>query len=499
MTPGISVDAPASESNLVAVPDFAPVVDFAQGFPSAEMVSSAAALLRSPSDCPPGRHSHDTAEGPTWRITVGPGVVAVNRRDYARAERTHERAVAARRLGADLETAQMWLDSDLAHAEHAMMIAGHVGDWAAAETAGARADTLSAAIAARDSDWTAPRVITSWSRKSRARMTRRLAELDYAPLFSGGLMPAMVTLTYPGDWLPVAPSAKVSFGHVTALQKRFERAWGYRFPGTWKREFQTRGAPHYHFLMTPPRGGVHVVGDRPMVGVGRPAPRPRGFIGPMPEAERRLIGPLPSLGCEGFREWLARVWAEIVGSESCGAPEAVWEWSSVQGKRVIVCCERHRHVRAGTSVDYAEGARARDPKRLAIYFSKHGAYSAKEYQNEAPPEWVEAGSVGRFWGVWGLDTATAEVEVTPDKAFAASRTMRRWQNANGYRVQREVRRKVYREVLDPTTGELTLKWKWTTRRSGVWSGARMRGSAGFVVVNDGAVFASQLSRYLDQV
>jgi non-canonical (house-cleaning) NTP pyrophosphatase len=49
------------------------------------------------------------------------------------------------------------------------------------------------------------REITEWSRKSRAAMCRTFAELDYTPLVESGRVPAMVTLTYPGDWECVAP------------------------------------------------------------------------------------------------------------------------------------------------------------------------------------------------------------------------------------------------------------------------------------------------------
>jgi hypothetical protein len=39
------------------------------------------------------------------------------------------------------------------------------------------------------------------------RECRTFAELDDTPLVEGGRVPAMVTLTYPGDWESVAPKA----------------------------------------------------------------------------------------------------------------------------------------------------------------------------------------------------------------------------------------------------------------------------------------------------
>ena len=41
-------------------------------------------------------------------------------------------------------------------------------------------------------------------------MVKRLCELDYLPLYASGRLPAMVTLTYPGDWQTVVPTGAVS-------------------------------------------------------------------------------------------------------------------------------------------------------------------------------------------------------------------------------------------------------------------------------------------------
>jgi hypothetical protein len=64
----------------------------------------------------------------------------------------------------------------------------------------------------------------------------------------------MLTLTYPGDWLIVAPNAEVVKRHFQALCKRYGRAWGEPLIGPWKLEFQRRGAPHFH-ISTPRRWG----------------------------------------------------------------------------------------------------------------------------------------------------------------------------------------------------------------------------------------------------
>lgn len=366
---------------------------WSHSFPSADLVRAAGALFTPL----PG---WDGSEGPRRRIVIAPGVVQVSSFDPARAARTAERAVRAHRVKIVQDALAILADDVLPDSS-------------------TRAN------------------VTSWSPKSRARMTKVLAQLDYAPLFADPeRVPAMATLTYPGDWFTVAPNSKACKKHVTELRKRYARAWGAPLIGVWKREFQSRGAPHYHIHMVPPRGEVNG---------------------------------------ESFRTWLSRTWAEVVAHPD---PE-----------------ERRRHQLAGTGLDYAEGMRASDPKRLAIYFAKHGAYGAKEYQNLAPVEWAETGSVGRFWGVWGLDKALTVVEVTADEAIAAARVMRRWARANSYVAPRRVWRS--KHVIDPDTHEvLSAKWHKRTSRTRV---TRMPGQLGFICVNDGPVFASQLARYIDQL
>ena len=281
-------------------------------FPSPELVDAAAALLPAVRE-----EAGRLAEGPRWELTVGPGMFAVATRDWARAERTAERQTEARRK-----------DVDLAVAHHLA-----TGEWS-------------------DPPPRAP--ITGWSRKSRARMVRRLCELDYTPLYAAGRLPAMVTLTYPGDWETVVPTGPVLKAHMKALRKRYLRAWGEDWACVWKLEFQRRGAPHVHMLCTPPHG--------------------KGSTG------------------ERFHVWLSRVWAEVVDHPD---PE-----------------QRRRHELAGTALDYREGLRATDPRRVAAYFCKHGMLAAKEYQHQVPEAWQEPGrGPGRFWGVWNLD-------VSPDSAVA---------------------------------------------------------------------------------
>ncbi|MFT4288695.1 hypothetical protein [Nocardioides sp.] len=391
-----------------------------------------------------GRADRCFQEGPRWRVEIAPGKIALRRRDPVRAERAAERARVAAEKKAEMVAA-------ITRASECFPGCKCGEHWTPPEGGVSR--------------------IYSWSAKSRSRMLERLAELDYAPLLAHGGVPAMITLTYPDRWQEVAPSAAVAYRHLRALERRWYRRWGVKLVCVWKREFQRRGAPHWHLLATPPAD---------------------------PE----------------FRRWLALEWADIVGTQDwCGGWCWDRDWTAMTGGP-MGCCERGKHVLVHlhpSVVDVHEGARVLDPKRLAIYFGKHGVFSAKDYQNQAPAEWVHdpacdgtdvegqpcrgcaPDGVGHYWGVWGLEKAVATVEVYADVAEQLRRAVRRWSRSHRYYAPRTVWRKEYATRLDPTTGELVESWRWRTRRSKkavYW----MRGTAGYVLANDGPALAEHLAR-----
>lgn len=86
--------------------------------------------------------------------------------------------------------------------------------------------------------------ISEWSGRSRNRMLKRLATLDYDV---AGIW-EMLTLTYPADF-PL--SGRVCKAHLRAFRARYERRWG-PIQACWKFEFQRRGAPHFHLYVARP-------------------------------------------------------------------------------------------------------------------------------------------------------------------------------------------------------------------------------------------------------
>lgn len=356
-------------------------------FPSPDLVAAAAALI------PRVLPNWDGSEGPRSWLEIGPGLVRLGRTDLAREHRTLERAREDRPADRD------WL----------RMV-----------------DELPMVWDERSPRTATPRgAIREFSKRSQARMFAMAASLDWSGFQpSADALPAMVTLTYPGDWLTVVPDAATDARHVKALLKRYARDWGHELAGMWKRETQHRGAPHRHIFCMVPMG-------------------------------------LSKRG-EGFLPWLSRTWADVVGH-----PDPL---------------ERAKHELAGTGVDFADGLRSTDPLRVAAYFLKHSAGGVgKEYQNRPVAEWTE--SAGRFWGVWRLKTATVRTEVPHDDRIRLARYCRRWARAQG--TTREVR--VPR--IDAAGTVHTRRVRRRVRRLG--------SSAGFVVVNDGPAFVSQLLRALE--
>lgn len=272
-------------------------------------------------------------------------------------------------------------------------------------------------------------IVRTFSRASKRRLGRAIASVDWADVIEPGDRLALVTLTYHGDWRKACPTPETAYKHLRALAKRFNRATGRKFTCVWKREFQRRGAPHFHMLM-----------------------------------------PLPSHVLEEpVRDWFARSWFQVVHSGD----------------------ERHRL--AGTGVDWSEGLRMADANRAAAYFTGYSAGKAdsKSYQDEAPEGWAnENGSVGRWWGMIGMETITAEARITATDVIHTKRLLRGVLNA-----QKRTRKTTVQRI-DRATGE--IRYRSVTRRyrlSSLNGGAK----SGFTfLTNDGPALTIALARALDQ-
>jgi hypothetical protein len=358
-------------------------------------------------------------EGPRWFVTVSPGSVRISSTDIAKAHRAQNRGVRAHRLDIDQKVIARSGPSEPMSFEQELE---HQGlDWRFAPLL---------ADQAFSGQWHGPekpapdavRIITEWSYKSRLNMTKVLVTLDYNDLVAQGDL-AMMTLTYPDNWLALVPNGRVFKHHVDKLRQRFRKKYSRALAGVWKMEFQKRGAPHLHMLIA-----------------------------------------LPSAMAD-FRLWVRAAWASIVDAPGL---------------------DRMKHETQGVNVDRPDRPMT-DPKRIGVYFNKHGQWGSKEYQNRPPQEWIDAAenglSVGRFWGYWKLERSEVPVLVSGGEAVAAARMLRRWQRHSRYTRDTTVAR------IDVRTG--TLRYRKVKRKV-----TRMGSTAGFVSVNDGPTVAFMIERVI---
>lgn len=83
--------------------------------------------------------------------------------------------------------------------------------------------------------------VTGFSKSSRRRLTRLMASIDTGRI----AVPLLVTLTYPSAF-PHDP--ETCNAHLRAFRERLTRRFG-KAAAVWKKEYQRRGAPHYHLLL----------------------------------------------------------------------------------------------------------------------------------------------------------------------------------------------------------------------------------------------------------
>lgn len=348
------------------------------------------------------------SEGRTFRVGISPGIISCRSTEYSHRETTLNAAPERRSAAVDMLNAfQVDLET------------GEISD------------------EVPDLDGPSRSEITEWSAKSRANMTKTLASLDYSTWDRADGSLAMVTLTLPGNWKPLAPDGRAFKKLIRKFEHRFRRNVGpWRL--LWKLEFQRRGAPHWHALMRVPalvRGQV-------------------------------------------FESWLARTWADVV--------DASKDIDTIDddGREHS---EYSRHLAAGTGVDFS-GKDFSDPRRISMYFAGHSAKSqdGKEYQHIVPPKWQRPGAgPGRFWGFCGLERAFEELEVTQRDFDRLRRELRKLARARAWEVA--VKRSQGR-IPVPLIRAPKL------RRSMLGGGGGQNG--GWVLLNDAVPVLQGLARWL---
>lgn len=317
-------------------------------------------------------------QGPRTFLTVSAGGVRVSVKDEAKADETRIERKNCDTLSMDavVKSRAAWLNEPMALTETTEETHARIWDELGLEAPAA----------------TRLRPILSWSQKSRARMRWTLGVFDYSPLFDCEGDVVMLTLTAPGRyWQDVFPDPRAFKEAVYRLRALVEEYWGEQLIGVWKMEFQKRGAPHLHILTRT------LVGDRQRPRTGEQGRHLHGSASRCRETVRACGHHQDRVD---FKTWISEAWARVVGVDQVIAAGSMVEYE--------------KHVKAGTGIDYPADT-YRDPKRIAVYFSKHGAFKAKEAQNQLPQLWLDAIEAGapsaRFWGCWGLRRAEATVQL----------------------------------------------------------------------------------------
>lgn len=207
--------------------------------------------------------------------------------------------------------------------------------------------------------------VRGFSRKSRQRLLIVMASIDYE---AAGL-PVFLTLTYPGEWDNNPGKWKRDLDvFLHALKRQWPEVWG-----TWKLEFQKRGAPHFHALLW----------DGPKV-KGIEAQRCNGKFCVVPDVSDPETLKLFN--------WMSTTWYRIVGSGD------------------------EKHLVAGTRIEPVKSRQG--------VMSYTGKYLGKTGGGEEYPE-----GIGRVWGVIGRDrwkSDPVESRLDHEEYMRIRRVMRKW-------------------------------------------------------------------------
>lgn len=238
------------------------------------------------------------------------------------------------------------------------------------------------------------------SSRSRNNMRRLFGSLPWELL---GTRPAIISLTYPGDWRAWVPDGRVMEAHRRAFERRWVRRWGEPLVGVWVKEFQESGRPHMHFYVGLPAAmsGEDYAGLRERTLIRRDLERQLGRY-----KGRSLLPAIGERYGGEFAMWVRTAWSEIVGT---------------QGKH-----QRH-HARG---VDVAvmfwtdEAEAAADRTRVAEYL----AGEASKWREKRPPK--DFSGVGQYFGRWGtkvgFNPIIEEVEIDRLVAAELERRLARW-------------------------------------------------------------------------
>lgn len=240
---------------------------------------------------------------------------------------------------------------------------------------------------------TAGRVSTGFSARSRRTMRFQFSALPWEML---GRRPAMITLTYPGEWELWVPDSRTLVKHREAFKERWRRKFG-TLVGVWVVEFQRRGAPHLHLYV----GLPDEVSEEEYRGLQVRTMRRRRRESDLGKYEARKRERAPS---GEFAMWLRTAWWEVVGSE--------------------LAVHHGRGVDVAVAFFSPDAESTANRAKVAEYFWRESG----KWAQKNPPDGF--GSL-RFYGRWGqkigFNPVVSEHELDEQVGLELQRMLRRLQ------------------------------------------------------------------------
>jgi hypothetical protein len=251
------------------------------------------------------------------------------------------------------------------------------------------------------------------SARSRMNMRRTFVSLPWELV---GPRPALISLTYPGEWKPWVIDGRAWEAHRRAFERRWVRRWSEPLVGVWVKEFQTSGRPHLHLYVGLPAN----MSDEDFAQLRERTLQRHRLERQLGRYQgRRQTPPLAlgdSYGSE-FGRWLLKTWSEIVGSSDDG------DWRRQFDTKGT---DYHRTRGADVAVMFwsDEAEQTTDRTRVAQYLARE---AGKFAQKQPPPGFHH---IGRYYGVWGRNVgfkvASTATAVEPAVAAEIEARLARW-------------------------------------------------------------------------
>lgn len=192
--------------------------------------------------------------------------------------------------------------------------------------------------------------IRSFSRASRRRLLRKVAQLDRS------VLPVFATLTYPLEYSPDPTEWKRHLNSVWA--KRLRR----QYPNAayiWRLEFQRRGAPHFHLILYGATGSIEEFrqwlslswyetvqsGDEKHLRAGTNAKQTRSSAGTVGYMAKELGKTSQASLSDDYPDGVGRWWGVKFGGSLPWSPLEHKTISDADADRIIRLMRRHAKLR----------------------------------------------------------------------------------------------------------------------------------------------------------